>query len=302
MNNFVKCVNAKCGRFNILFQPKQGERYCSTCKMLLAYDGWGPERIDQPPDNYTSFNGNHRRLSDNMTKGERKRLRKMLKRQKQLPIWSKPEPTPPQMEDTWACNPDVKGCPIWKEKPRVEVAYKMWKDWIDMAGDIKTEWFAYLKGEKISNTHYIIREEYYPPQRVGGATAEPVVEPGTVQEGTIGAIHSHVEMAASFSSVDWNHFSQPVEIVINARGNYEAVVRVQLECGRWSRVNADVYLLGQDDTLLAKIKAVKDRFIKEPEAPQPPTYLGAAKDEPTEHIYSSTRWLSDVEGTEFSTE
>jgi hypothetical protein len=142
--------------------------------------------------------------------------------------------------DTFTCNVDVNGCPVAPKDVEILVPYQMFNQWIFLTKEFDTEWFAFLKGEKKEDGSYEFTDMYFPPQKAQGAHVS--VEDGHILEGTLGAIHSHVNMNASFSAEDKQHANHEVEIVINRKGDYEASVRIQLECGRYQRTSGKIIL------------------------------------------------------------
>jgi hypothetical protein len=136
-------------------------------------------------------------------------------------------------------------CPLNPKVPSILVSSLMWHTWMRLAKDIDTEWIALLKGkldkDDEGNPAYLIDGYYFPPQTAGGAHVDiPTgVRP---KAGTIGAVHSHVRMGVFFSGTDIAHSNWPVEIVINAREEYEAVARHQLKCGEYAKSKSTVYL------------------------------------------------------------
>jgi hypothetical protein len=179
---------------------------------------------------------------------------------------AKEQPTQPQQlilqpapSDTFTCKADITGCPVMKDKPPVvNVPINTWHNWIFLANRMETEWLAYFKGEQREDGSWVVGEYYFPQQRMFSATCEPV-EGERQAEGTMGCVHSHVAMKAFFSSVDEAHFNHQVELVLNRAGDVECRVRVQLECGRYSRVVAKVMLTGCEEQMeqLARLKATQ---------------------------------------------
>jgi proteasome lid subunit RPN8/RPN11 len=152
----------------------------------------------------------------------------------------------PRKDFDWTCPvADVKGCPVAAE-PLVEVPAEMFRAWVELAEDYSTEWIAYLIGEvdQAKGTG-VIREMYFPPQSASGAHVElPDSGNFRARPGTVGAIHSHVQMSAFFSRTDEDHANWPIEIVVNAKGEYCVRVRVKLECSRYSRIDGKLKLVG----------------------------------------------------------
>lgn len=165
------------------------------------------------------------------------------------------KPEKPEPETTWTCAPDeVNGCPIVKE-PEVFVPYAMFRLWVEMAWRIDTEWLAYLTGEQ-TERGLEVGDMYFPAQTVGGAHVDTVDELVEIRPGTIGKVHSHAQMKAFFSAQDEAHQNWPVELVVNAKGDVAARQRVQLGCGKWSRVDSKVLLVGTQEAT-AKVAEVK---------------------------------------------
>jgi hypothetical protein len=147
--------------------------------------------------------------------------------------------------DEWSCETDITGdCPILgDDKPVVRIPAQMFYDFVHMADKLDVEWLAYLKGAQ-NGLDWEIKEFYIPRQSVGGAHVDPIPETQEdMQPDTIGAIHSHVRMAAFWSTTDTDHMNHPVELVVNAHGDMKAMVRVKLECGRFVRKDAKIVLL-----------------------------------------------------------
>ncbi|KKL07822.1 hypothetical protein LCGC14_2582160, partial [marine sediment metagenome] len=112
---------------------------------------------------------------------------------------------------------------------------EMWQSLWQLTALSNNEWIAYLIG-KLEDGKALIEEVYFPEQTVTGASCEVPTEV-EAKPNTIGAIHSHVGMEAFWSKTDEDHANWPIEIVLNRKGDYKALMRVKLECGRWSRVN-----------------------------------------------------------------
>jgi hypothetical protein len=154
-----------------------------------------------------------------------------------------------QDDETFTCaSTDVEGkCPIM-QVPEVHVPYEMWDTFIELADACETEWLALLKGEfNTERNVYEVKDFYFPPQTATGTSVSVADGPRAPapQAGTIGAIHSHCKMGAFWSSTDKAHSNWPLEIVINAKGEYAALVRFQLKCGSYTKQDAKVMLLGQ---------------------------------------------------------
>lgn len=151
-------------------------------------------------------------------------------------------------------------CPLNPYVPHILVDYQMWECFIDLTKEYDTEWIALLIGKLGQDVDkkpaYVIEKFYFPPQNASGAHVDvPTgVKP---RPGTIGAIHSHVNMGVFWSATDTAHSNWPVEIVINRKGDYKAIARHQLKCGEWAKSDATVYTSG--NYVNAGIKAQMDK-------------------------------------------
>jgi hypothetical protein len=175
---------------------------------------------------------------------------------------------------TFECK-DIKGCPLVTSQPEVQIPFDLYSEWIFLCRQLDVEWIANLKGttEKDGWLHYIDREGmYFNKQEVGEATAESTFLDQSKEEGTIGRIHSHVNMKAFFSGTDWDHFSSPVELVINRNGQMECVVRIKLRCGEFSRVEASIKLIPSE----AQVKVLADLESKITIKPKSKNYSNKA--------------------------
>ncbi len=156
--------------------------------------------------------------------------------------------------DEFSCPPDLTDCPV-AAPPSVTVPYEMFQKWISMAKALSTEWIAFLKGHESSPGQYIIEDMYIPPQYATGSFCE--AEDGHIQPGTIGAVHSHVGMNVFFSSTDVEHMNHNIELVVNNKGEIIANGRTKLDCGRFHRMTAKVFLAGAptNQALLEELKS-----------------------------------------------
>lgn len=148
--------------------------------------------------------------------------------------------------DTFTCEATdgIKGCPIVKT-PNLVIPMQMYATWKWMAMAFPTEWLAYLKGHYDAEGWHVT-EMYIPKQKVTGTHVD--VEDNQIEEGTIGDVHSHVNMNAFFSTEDERHFNHDVHLVINAAGNLATSIRVKLDCSRFTRMAASVFYTADEDT------------------------------------------------------
>lgn len=166
-------------------------------------------------------------------------------------VSSSAKSTKTEKDDTFTCNPDVGDCPI-VATPVVVLNREMFAKWQYLCQAFNTEWIAYLKGEEVKDFEfkdkkydgYRITEMYFPKQTAGGAHV--TAEEGEVKEGTIGAVHSHVDMGVFFSDVDKKHCNQHIELIVNRKGDITGMQRVQLKCGEWSRTKPLILLTGDE--------------------------------------------------------
>lgn len=156
--------------------------------------------------------------------------------------------------DEFSCPPDLTGCPV-AAAPSVTVPYELFQKWIYMAKGLSTEWIAFLKGSEPSPGQYLIEDMYIPLQRATGAFCE--AEDGQILPGTIGAVHSHVGMNVFFSDTDVKHMNHAIELVVNNKGEIIANGRTKLDCGRYHRMTAKVFLAGapSNPVLMDELKA-----------------------------------------------
>lgn len=145
---------------------------------------------------------------------------------------------------TCASNEIADKCPI-AETPDIHVPRLMWDTFIELADACDTEWIALLLGRLPGPDQKVaeITGFYFPPQTATSTSVD--IPTGIVPKaGVIGAIHSHVDMSAFFSGTDKAHSNWPLEIVINSKGNYDALIRYELKCGSFTKQQTKVLLLG----------------------------------------------------------
>jgi hypothetical protein len=148
-------------------------------------------------------------------------------------------------EHVFTCaSGEIEGkCPLVKVKPIVYVNAKVWDQWIALCDEVETEWIAYFRAGQDSETKDWSIEEFYFPAQTATGTSVDVPTGVMPRAGMNGAVHSHVNMGVFWSQTDKDHSNWPIEIVINARGQYEALVRIELKCGSFSKMAAEVKLL-----------------------------------------------------------
>lgn len=128
-----------------------------------------------------------------------------------------------------------------RAKPRrCSIPASLWFDLLTLAQRDKDEWLCYLIGEETEDG-ISVSDVAFPSQVRGVANVEVT---GGAPEHCVGKLHSHNTMKAFFSSTDRQHFNWPLEVVINARGEYEAVCRVKLPCGELMHTAARILVTG----------------------------------------------------------
>lgn len=174
--------------------------------------------------------------------------------------------TPPLKNDTFTCeSADVSGCPViggkYKDARLIRIPHEMYRNWIWLALYFNTEWIAYLRGaQDEASKIWTISDMYFPKQKANGAHVD--AEDGQIQEGTIGSVHSHVNMGAFFSGEDEKHFNHPVEIVVNRKGELAMCVRMVLDCGKFSRIKTECVLIGTE-TAVALATDLESKLTKQ---------------------------------------
>ncbi len=154
----------------------------------------------------------------------------------------------------------VAKCPLNPLVPHILIPITMWDCFLSCCKEYDTEWIALLIGklgkDSTGAAAYIIDKFYFPPQTASGAHVD--VPTGVKPKpGTIGAIHSHVNMGVFWSGTDTAHSNWPVEIVINRKEEYESLSRYQLKCGEWAKGKSEVRLTGSyvNHAIDAQVKA-----------------------------------------------
>ena len=238
-NQAMVCIETSCGRFGV--KHYNGTNMCRECgNQMFPEEDRQPGGIDAPE------------FSTDML--ERISAKSFIDGAKVSPIVVR-------ANDTFQCAPDLKGCPIAK-KPKVYIPLNLFNQWIFLAGQLSTEWIAYLTGKQKEGkeNEYEIENMYFPKQKATGASCE--AEDGEIREGTIAAVHSHVGMNVFFSSIDENHFNHQIELVVNNKGEILATGRIKLECGRYHRGPAEMIFTGCEEEL-GLMNELKSKLTKE---------------------------------------
>lgn len=173
--------------------------------------------------------------------------------------------------DTWTMRPDLEGCPLrGKDEQLLAIPFQMYYNWVYLALRKDIEWIAYLKGVQDPVTGYVSLSEMYIPKQNKWRTSSGHCEAleREVLPGTIGAVHSHVDFSAFFSTEDRKHFNHPVEIVVNRRGDLLYAVRLKLKCREWSRVESRNYLLIGSDEQRKLAEELESKVVDPDEKPK----------------------------------
>lgn len=183
-------------------------------------------------------------------------------------------------DDDWTVEcADVTACSR-AQKGKVIVPYSLWRKWIDLAGAVRTEWLAYLRGRVEGDTVVLDADGmYFPPQDVRSAHVNSVsdVPEYQVLPNTVAAIHSHVGMEAIFSTTDRASANWPLELVVNNRGNYQATLRMPLPCGAMMRCEALIELTDAPELPIAALNEAIEKGKKPaPVREYSPAYQGAS--------------------------
>lgn len=194
--------------------------------------------------------------------------------------------TDPDEPVVFESNCDVADkCPVAPSGGTIHVPYILYTTWVFLCNQIPVEWIAYLRGEVDAKGDIYIDPEgmYFPEQKANGVHVDAALN-APFEDGTIAAIHSHVKMGVTFSNEDFKHFNHPCDMVVNAYGSMDAVVRRQLDCKRYARVPAKVLLKGTE-TDVGALHTLKSKLTIEP---------------PPQHSHSSNgRPISDYDGNSY---
>lgn len=217
-------------------------RMSATAKSKDPWTGASKDWRDDKSNGYPSYNGN---------------------RQSGLPFHTstyKPTTLKTGEDGVFHCAESdelTKECPIAKV-PDIYFNNRQWDVLMHCTEEYDTEWIALLLGELTEiegKPIYQIKDFYFPPQTASGTHVDVPIEVRP-KAGTIGAIHSHVNMGVFFSGTDVAHSNWPVEIVINRKRDYKAVARHKLKCGEYAKNDAKVFVTGT--ILPVAIKAALD--------------------------------------------
>ena len=125
------------------------------------------------------------------------------------------------------------------EKPIIVMPHVVWRKIVTLTKAIDTEWLGYLKASLVQTGEWKIIDIVVPKQEVTSTTVKPT---DTIP--AEGVIHSHVDMGAFFSGVDDSYLNQnhQFSIVVNKREEVKAVSRIELPCGAFAIVDAELQI------------------------------------------------------------
>lgn len=143
---------------------------------------------------------------------------------------------------------------------RCEIAAELWFNLMLLAQRDKKEWLCYLLGEE-SAEGIKVTDVAFPNQIRSVASVEVT---GDAPAGCVGKLHSHNTMQAFFSNTDKEHFNWPLEVVVNSKGEYEAVCRIKLPCGHLMHRDTKLMLVGSTieswEKMLETVGAVEGEY------------------------------------------
>ena len=100
-----------------------------------------------------------------------------------------------------------------------------------------SEWLAYLSGKWDGKSDIIVVDDIMVPEQVAGAASVHEVKEAP-PHGTIGVIHSHVQMGAFFSGTDMHYINDNHDISIvvsmktgDTQPSFKSVIRKTVACG-----------------------------------------------------------------------
>lgn len=148
-------------------------------------------------------------------------------------------------DHSWGEEQECVECGLAKELD-VGIPWDIWVRCIYMSSTLKHEWLGYFTGT-IDGDRIVVGGLEIPLQEVSAASVE-VLDDGGISN-IVGVIHSHPFMKGkpSFSGTDRNYANQNHEfsIVMSASGEFDAVGRVETQCGRLATAKVTTHLIGE---------------------------------------------------------
>lgn len=155
----------------------------------------------------------------------------------------------------FTCESTLSGCPIAASEPvKVLMPFTLYNECHWLTKQFNTEWLAYLQGKLEADGSYSIEPGLYFPKQTATTAHVTVSDGERPPEGSIAAIHSHVDFGVFFSKEDEDHFNHPVEMIINRKGDVIANALSTLKCGSLHRGPATVLLTGAPTESKAKLQ------------------------------------------------
>jgi len=170
----------------------------------------------------------------------------------------------------------VKECGVCTDiKYSIIIPQNVYDTFLTLLKEISTEWLLYLVYEKeevtgrndeVKGIVFTVTGYKIPEQEVTSTSAKVINSSEIVQEieeenpdhGAPGVIHAHQFTSSTFfSSIDSDYVNSnnAFSLVINRDGNFKAVARQMLECGRWLIKEAEVCVkFVEDSTIVAELK------------------------------------------------
>mgnify|MGYP001585221071 CR=1 FL=1 len=133
-----------------------------------------------------------------------------------------------------------------------------------------SEWLAYLSGRWDGKSDIIVVDDIMVPEQVAGASSVQEVKEAP-PHGTIGVIHSHVQMGAFFSGTDTHYINDnhDISIVVSKKTgdtqlSFKSVVRKTVACGASMIMELPVTLavVSHESWLKGAIEKVKSYVFK----------------------------------------
>lgn len=150
-------------------------------------------------------------------------------------------------------------------KQKLMMEYATWRALMALCAQVKVEWQALLKGTIESDGTVRINGYIIPKQEVGPAFVHnlDVIDDEYIRtHGIVAGVHSHGTMECFFSSTDHTDTNMSLvkhNIVVNNKGSYKALSRVDLPCGMVKFVEGDVYTYGEPDLNLVGVENIVEK-------------------------------------------
>ena len=159
----------------------------------------------------------------------------------------------------------VRNCEVDDVELVINMPPAIWADILSLTEEVDTEWLGYFMGDESiegDTKAFNITSLVIPEQEVSHGSVSDIKE----ITGCIGVVHSHANMAAFFSSTDDEFINQnnPFSIVVNKRGDFKAVGKVELPCGAVLIKEASVSIFRGNQSFIdeakSKLKEIKSNY------------------------------------------